>query len=123
MEKPLVWMGQTYKELLMMPDDVQDDFGYALGVAQLGGVVSFAKPMKGNLRDVMEVVSNEEGDTYRAMYTTKLEGTVYVLDVFQKKAKSGRATPQADLDRIELRLKAARKCIETARQRPGADAL
>lgn len=65
MEKPLVWMGQTYKELLAMPDNVQDDFGYALGVAQLGGVVSFAKPMQGNLRDVMEVVSNEEGDTYR----------------------------------------------------------
>jgi phage-related protein len=109
MEKPLVWMGQTYKELRTMPDNVQDDFGYALGVAQLGGVVAFAKPMKGNLRDVMEVVSNEEGDTYRAMYTTKLEGTVYVLDVFQKKARSGRATPQADLYRIELRLKAARK--------------
>jgi phage-related protein len=109
MEKPLVWMGQTYKELLTMPDNVQDDFGYALGVAQLSDVASFAKPMKGNLRDVMEVVSDEDGDTYRAMYTTKLEGRVYVLDVFQKKAKSGRATPQADLNRIELRLKAARK--------------
>ena len=65
--------------------------------------------MKRNLRDVMEVVSDEDGNTYRAMYTTKLEGSVYVLDVFQKKAKSGRATPQADLDRIEQRLKAARK--------------
>lgn len=109
MEKSLVWMGQTYKELLSMPDNVQDDFGYALGVAQLGGVASFAKSMKGKLRDVMEVVSDADGDTYRAMYTTKLEGSVYVLDVFQKKAKSGRATPQADLDRIEQRLKAARK--------------
>lgn len=69
----------------------------------------FAKPMKGNLREVVEVVSNEHGDTYRAMYTTKLEGRIYVLDVFQKKSKSGRATPQADLDRIESRLKAARK--------------
>lgn len=102
-------MGQTYQQLLSMPDNVQDDFGYALGVAQLGDVVSFAKPMKGNLRDVIEVVSNEDGDTYRAMYTTELAGRVYVLDVFQKKSKSGRATPQADLDRIELRLKAARK--------------
>jgi phage-related protein len=102
-------MGQTYKELLAMPENVQDDFGYALGVAQLGDTVSFARPMKGKLRDVVEVISNEEGDTYRAMYTTKLEGRVYVLDVFQKKAKSGRATPQADLDRIEVRLRAARK--------------
>lgn len=68
--------------------------------------------MKGNLRDVIEVVSNDDGETYRAMYTTRLQGRVYVLDVFQKKSKSGRATPQADLDRIEVRLKAARKLHE-----------
>lgn len=105
-------MGQSYKDLLSMPDNVQDDFGYALGVAQLGGTAAFAKRMKGKLRDVIEVVSNDDGDTYRAMYTTQLEGRVYVLDVFQKKSKSGRATPQADLDRIELRLKAARALHE-----------
>lgn len=109
MEKPLVWMGQTRKALLAMPDQVQDDLGYALGVAQLGGTVPRAKPMKGNLRDVMEIVSDDDGNTYRAMYTTKLPGRVYVLDVFQKKAKSGHATPKAALDRIALRLKAAIK--------------
>jgi phage-related protein len=92
-----------------MPDEVQDDFGYALGVAQLGGTVDFAKTMKGNLREVTEIVSNEGGDTYRAMYTVVLEGRVYVLDVFKKKSKSGIATPKVDLDRIELRLKAAKQ--------------
>lgn len=109
MDKPIVWMGQTLKDLCKMSEAVKDEFGYALGVAQGGGTSESAKPMKGNLREVMEVVSDDDGDTYRAMYTTKLEGRVYVLDVFQKKAKSGRATPKADLDRIELRLKAARK--------------
>jgi phage-related protein len=57
----------------------------------------------------MKWLATSVEDTYRAMYTTKLEGRVYVLDVFQKKSKSGRATPRADLDRIELRLKAAKK--------------
>ncbi len=65
--------------------------------------------MHGNLREVMEIVSDEDGDAFRAMYTVKLAGVVYVLDVFQKKAKSGRATPLADLERIELRLKAAKR--------------
>ncbi len=65
--------------------------------------------MKGNLREVMEVVSDEDGDTFRAMYTTRLEGVVYVLDVFQKKSRSGRSTPFADLKRIENRLKAAKQ--------------
>lgn len=100
MEKPLVWMGQTYKALHALPEGVQDEFGYALGVAQLGGVASSAKPMHGNLREVMEVVSDEDGDAFRAKYTVRLAGAVYVLDVFQKKAKSGRATPLADLKRI-----------------------
>lgn len=36
MEKPLVWMGQTYKDLLALPEAVQDEFGYGLGVAQMG---------------------------------------------------------------------------------------
>lgn len=104
-----MWMGQTLKDLRKMPEAVKDEFGYALGVAQRGGVAASARPMKANLRDVIEVVTDEDGDTYRAMYTTRLEGRVYVLDVFQKKAKSGRGTPKADLDRIALRLTAARK--------------
>lgn len=111
MEKPLVWMGQTYKALLAMPEGVQDEFGYALGLAQLGGVAASAKPMHGNLREVMEIVSDEDGETFRAMYTVRLAGAVYVLEVFQKKAKSGGATPLADLERIELRLKAAKRLL------------
>jgi len=109
MEKELVWLGSTYKKLRSMPEDVQDEFGYALGVAQLGGTVDFAKAMKGNLREVMEIVSDEGGSTYRAMYTTVLKERVYVLDAFQKKSKSGIATPKPDLDRIRDRLKAAKR--------------
>jgi phage-related protein len=44
---------------------------------------------------------------YRAVYTVKFEGVVYVLDAFQKKAKRGRATPQVDIARIRARLKMA----------------
>ena len=70
--------------------------------------------MKGNLREVTEVVSNEGGDAYRCMYTVILKERVYVLDVFKKKSKSGIATPKADLDRIEARLKAAKRHYEQA---------
>jgi phage-related protein len=108
MDKPVVWIGQSKKELLSMPDDVKDEFGYAIGEAQAGRTASSAKPMSGNVRDVMEIVSNEKGDTFRAMYTTKLAGRVYVLAAFQKKSKSGIATPRADIDRVLERLKAAK---------------
>ena len=64
--------------------------------------------MKGDLRDVMELRVDEGGDTYRTVYTVKLAGVVYVLDTFKKKAKRGRATPRADLDRVRERLRLAR---------------
>ena len=108
MDKPIVWMGQTLKELRVLPEDVKDAIGYALDVAQKGGHPSDAAPMKGKLRDVLEIRVNEDGDTYRAMYTVKLQGVVYVLDAFKKKSKSGIATPQADLDRILQRLQDAK---------------
>ena len=102
-------MGQSYKELCSMPEDVQDELGYALGVAQLGGTADSATSMKGNLREVVEVVSDHDKNTYRAMYTVALEDRVYVLDAFQKKSKSGIATPKADLARILQRLKDAKQ--------------
>lgn len=57
---------------------------------------------------VLEVVEDYQGDTYRAAYTVRFEGRIFVLHVFQKKAKRGAETPRADMDLIEKRLKAAR---------------
>jgi phage-related protein len=52
-------------------------------------------------------MENDEGGTYRAVYTVRYATAVYVLHVFQKKSKRGRATPQSDIDLVELRLKRA----------------
>ncbi len=108
MEKPLLWMAQTKKGMQSMPEDVQDEFGYALDRVQQGETPKGASRMAGNLRDVMEIRADNRGDTYRAMYTVKFEGVVYVLDVLKKKSKKGRSTPRADLQRLQERLKPAR---------------
>jgi phage-related protein len=55
----------------------------------------------------LEIVEDWEGNTYRAVYTVRLERAVYVLLVFQKKSRRGTATPKSDLDLIRNRLKAA----------------
>ena len=36
LEKPLHWIGSAKKALLAFPDDVIDDFGFALGAVQAG---------------------------------------------------------------------------------------
>ena len=102
-------MGRTKTALREMSEDAKDEFGHALDIAQRGGRARNAGQMKGNLRSVTEIRVDEDSDTYRAMYTTELEGVIYVLDVFKKKSKKGKSTPKGDLDRIEQRLKAARK--------------
>ena len=113
MDKPIIWMGQTLKALRRMPEDVKDEVGFALDAAQKGTRVWYATPMKGELRAVTEVRIDDDGDTYRAMYTTEMKGVVYVLDVFQKKSKSGVGTPARDLARIRDRLMRAREHFRT----------
>ena len=42
---------------------------------------------------VLQVVEVETGSTYRAVYTVKFNEVVFVLHCFQKKIKTGIATP------------------------------
>jgi phage-related protein len=55
----------------------------------------------------MEIVAPYDGDTWRAVYTVRFEDAVYVLHSFQKKSKSGIATPRKDLELIRKRLEDA----------------
>jgi phage-related protein len=66
-----------------------------------------AKPLKNVTAGVLEIVSDLRGDTYRTVYTVKLEKAVYVLHAFQKKSKHGIATPQSEWDLVKQRLKRA----------------
>ncbi len=107
-EKPLFWIGSSKRDLLTFPDDVKDVFGYALHLAQHGEKHIDAKPLKGfGGAKTLEVVENHQGDTYRAVYTVKFKGNVYVLHCFQKKSKKGIATPKPDMDMIWARIKDA----------------
>ncbi len=106
--KPLFWVAGSKKDLLAMPDEVQDVFGYALHLAQSGAKHDQAKPLKGQgSAAVLEVVDDWQGDTYRAVYTVKFTAAIYVLHCFQKKATKGIATPRLELELIASRLKLA----------------
>ena len=66
-----------------------------------------AKLFHGSGSGVLEVVEDYFGDTYRAIYTVRFIGWVYVIHCFQKKSVRGIKTPQPDVELIGLRLKAA----------------
>ncbi|MGA8871810.1 MAG: type II toxin-antitoxin system RelE/ParE family toxin [Candidatus Acidiferrales bacterium] len=108
-EKPLFWVGSSKRDLLAFPEDVRDELGVALSVAQFGGKHPNAKPWKGQGSGVLEVVEDHRGDTYRAVYTVRFVGAVYVLHTFQKKSPSGRKAPRADVELIARRLRSAQE--------------
>ena len=119
--KPLKWVGSAKRDLDAMPEDVKNVFGHAIDLAQAGGKYQDAKVMTGfGSAGVLEVVEDDRGDTYRAVYTVKFAGWVYVLHCFQKKSKRGNETPKADMDLIHARLKAAKLDFEAWQTKQGA---
>ena len=92
--KPPFWIGSSRSDLKEFPSDVCHAIGFALWQAQIGRKHRDAKVLKGFCgAGVLEVVEDHYGDTFRAVYTVKIAGAVYVLHVFQKKAKQGSKTP------------------------------
>jgi phage-related protein len=106
--KPLLWVGSSREDLKTFPEEVRQVMGYALYLAQVGGKHPDAKPLRGfGGAGVLEVVDDFDGDTYRAVYTVKLQGAVYALHAFQKKSKKGIKTSQHDVELVRRRLKQA----------------
>jgi phage-related protein len=119
--KPLKRVGSAKRDLDAMPEDVKDVFGYAIDLAQTGGKHQDAKVMAGfGSAGVLEVVEDYRGDTFRAVYTVKFAGWVYILHCFQKKSKRGVETPKADMNQIRDRFKAAKKDFDTWQSEQGA---
>jgi phage-related protein len=106
--KPLKWVASSKRDLDAMPEAVKDVFGHAIDLAQAGFRHPDSKPLSGfGSAAVVEVVADHRGDTFRAVYTVRFPGWVYVLHCFQKKSLIGRRTPAPDIALIRMRLLAA----------------
>ena len=102
---PVEWVGSSRRDLKVFPREVQRDIGQALFAAQCGDEYPSVKALKGfGGRTVLEIVAPFRSDAYRAVYTVRFAGVVYVLHAFQKKSTKGIATPQRDIELIHRRL-------------------
>jgi|ERR1019366_5258770 phage-related protein len=107
-QKEAAWLGSSKKALRSFPKPVRLKLGHAVWEAQLGRFPHGAKPLHGfGGAGVVEILADHDGNTYRAVYTVRFADFVYVLHVFQKKAKKGIKTPGNVLELIRKRLKIA----------------
>ena len=115
--KKLTWLADSRSSVKSFPAGVQDDIGYALYAAQVGEMSAKAQPLHGLGGGVMEIAAQDASGTYRAVYTVSIGDSVYVIHAFQKKSKSGIATPQPEMDLVRQRLKQLRSEVKNAEKK------
>jgi phage-related protein len=107
--RKLVWLGDSLDRLTGFPPQVRQRLGFALYQAQIGQKHESAKILHGLGEAVWQVRADDPAGTYRAMYVVQLQDAIYVLHAFQKKSKSGIATPQRELNLLRQRLQYAQR--------------
>ena len=108
-EKLIVWMGSSRKDIGKLPDEVKGEIGYVLGKVQHGEGHASIKSLTGkDMGGVYEICTDYDSDTYRAVYVLNLGDRIFMLHVFQKKSKKGGETSKLDMDKIRTRLREAR---------------
>ena len=101
--RPVVWLGNSKRNLQGFPDGAQKLLGDELQLIQFGGMPKDAKPFKGVGSGVLEIALRYASDAYRVVLAVQIGRRIYVLHAFQKKSKKGIETPKRDVDLIRKR--------------------
>src|SRR6202045_3437196 len=107
--RPVVWLGDSKKNLRDFPDGAQKLLGDELQLIQFGGMPKDAKPFKGVGSGVLEIALRYASDAYRVVLALQLGKRIYILHAFQKKSKRGIATPRREIDLIKQRYNEAQE--------------
>jgi len=101
--RPLVWLGNSKKNIQAFPDGAKKLIGDELQLMQFGGMPKDAKPFKGIGSGVIEIALRYDADAYRTVLAVQLGKKIYVLHAFQKKSHKGIGTPKQYVDLIRRR--------------------
>jgi phage-related protein len=109
--RALSWIKAARKDFEDFPAAARDEFLDALTAVTRGGHPLIAKPMTGLGPGVLELALKHRGDAFRVVYALQIGTDIWVLHAFQKKSKSGIATPKAEIDLIRERLKRLKEAL------------
>ena len=106
--RPLLWLKAARRSFDDFPVTAQDKALDALTLIADGGTPDVAKPLTGLGSGVWELAIRAAGDAYRVVYALQLGDDIWIIHTFQKKSKSGIATPKHEIDVVRERLKRLR---------------
>lgn len=115
--RPVIWMGNSKKNILEFPNEVKKDVGDELQLMQYGGMPDSAKPFRGAGSGVFEIVTRFDTNTYRTVVAVQIGEKIYILHAFMKKSKSGIATPKSDVDLIKQRYRDAQEVAKDEQEK------
>ena len=116
-ERKLIFLPPALRDYRDLPAGIQRIFGRALNLVQHDLEPVEAKSMRGfGGRQVLELRASDEHGTYRAVYTVRIAGAIYVLHAFQKKSHKGIKTDKQDIELMIERLKWAEQDAEWRRK-------
>ena len=103
--RPISWIKAARKAFEAFPEAVQLEALRALTIAAEGQKSDIAKPMQGLGSGIMEIALRHRGDAWRMVYAVQIGTDIWVIHAFQKKSKTGIATPKQEIDLIRERIK------------------
>lgn len=105
------WIKAARKDFEAFPPGAQIEMARALTIVAEGGHPDIAKPLTGLGSGILELALKHKGDAYRVVYVLQIGADIWIVHAFQKKSKSGIATPKAEIDLIRERIKRLKEAL------------
>ena len=109
--RKISWLKGTLKDFGKFPAGVKDEATDALTQIAEGGTPDIAKPLTGLGSSVWELAIKERGDAFRIVYALQLDEDIWVVHAYQKKSKSGIATPKQQIELVRERIKRLKEAL------------
>lgn len=110
--RKISWIKAAKKDFLDFPLSAQQRAARALTIVAQGGSPDIAKPLSGLGSGVWELAMKDSGDAFRVVYLLQMGDDIWVIHSFQKKSKSGIATPKHEIDLIKERIKRLKEALK-----------
>lgn len=110
--RPISWIKAARKDFERFPAVVRLEALRALTIAAEGQKADTAKPLQGLGSGVLEIALKHRGDAWRVVYAVQIGSDLWVIHAFQKKSKSGIATPALEIELVRDRLKRLKEMLD-----------